>query len=470
MTSYEIIVAADAKTLGIGIRGTIPWYLPNDLAHFSRITKTALDPDTVNAVIMGRGTWDSIPENHRPLRARINVVLTSRPIDVPDGVIVSNSLHDAITQLDLVRIGKVFVIGGEGVYEEALVGDNADLFRTIHMTEVYDEGASEFDVYFGHLGSFHLDEWESTDRSEFERYGDTRYRHVTYVRKRHEEYQYLDLVRKVIEEGAHRPDRTGTGTRSIFGAQMRYSLRRGRFPLLTTKRTFFRGVLEELLWFISGSTNSNELVERGIRIWEGNTSRAFLDARGLTDLQVGDIGAGYGFQWRHFGAEYKGMDADYDGAGTDQLEEAIRMIKENPTSRRIVVSAWNPCDLQKMALPPCHMCFQFYVTNGELSCQLYQRSADLGLGVPFNIASYSLLTIMVARVCGLKPGEFIHTIGDAHVYENHVDALRQQLKRHPTDFPTISVRDKDSIDDFKVDDVEISGYKPHPTIRMEMAV
>eukprot|EP00124_Ichthyophonus_hoferi_P003015 Ihof_evm5s235 gene=Ihof_evmTU5s235 len=257
---------------------------------------------------------------------------------------------------------------------------------------------------------------------------------------RHEEYQYLDLVRHILEKGAVKGDRTGTGTISVFGAQMRFSLRNNRLPLLTTKRVFWRGVAEELLWFISGDTNANSLKEKDIHIWDGNGSKQFLDNLGLHDREEGDLGPVYGFQWRHFGAEYKDMHYDYKGQGKDQLAEVIETIKKNPDDRRMIMTAWNPLALPYMALPPCHLLCQFYVANGELSCQMYQRSADMGLGVPFNIASYSLLTIMIAHICGLKPGEFIHVLGDAHVYSNHVDALKEQLLREPKEFPTLNIK------------------------------
>ncbi|XP_071744588.1 thymidylate synthase [Lepeophtheirus salmonis] len=287
----------------------------------------------------------------------------------------------------------------------------------------------------------------------------------------HEEYQYLNLISNIIKNGNNKGDRTGTGTKSIFGAQMRFSLRNNVFPLLTTKTVFIRGIAEELFWFIRGSTNANELKEKKVRIWDGNSSREFLDSMGFTNREEGDLGPVYGFQWRHYGAEYNNMHTDYQGKGVDQLSHVIKTIKENPNDRRILMCAWNPKDIPLMALPPCHCLAQFYVANGELSCQLYQRSADMGLGVPFNIASYSLLTIMLAHVTNLKPGEFIHTLGDAHVYNNHIDALEEQLKREPRPFPTMKLkRNVECIESFTFDDFELIGYNPHPKIVMKMAV
>merc|ERR550517_1732446 len=237
------------------------------------------------------------------------------------------------------------------------------------------------------------------------------------------------------------------------------------------KKVFYRGIAEELFWFIRGSTSAKELQEKNVRIWDGNSSRAFLDSVGLNHREEGDLGPVYGFQWRQFGAEYVDMHADYSGKGVDQLANVIHLIRTRPDDRRILLCAWNPADLNKMALPPCHCLVQFYCANGELSCQLYQRSADMGLGVPFNIASYALLTIMLAHVTGLKPGDFVHTLGEAHVYSNHVEALRQQLEREPRPFPTISIKRKvENIEEFKFEDFEVTGYDPHPKIAMDMAV
>ncbi|KAG8442161.1 hypothetical protein GDO86_011094 [Hymenochirus boettgeri] len=252
--------------------------------------------------------------------------------------------------------------------------------------------------------------------------------------------------------------------------QARYSLR-DQFPLLTTKRVFWKGVLEELLWFIKGCTDSKELSAKGVKIWDANGSREFLDNLGFTSRKEGDLGPVYGFQWRHFGAEYKDAHTDYSSQGVDQLQNVINTIKNNPDDRRMIMCSWNPKDISLMALPPCHALCQFYVINKELSCQLYQRSGDMGLGVPFNIASYALLTYMIAHVTGLKPGDFVHTLGDAHVYLNHIEPLKIQLQRTPKAFPKLKiVRKVENIDDFTADDFLIEGYNPHPTIKMEMAV
>ncbi|KAG9087613.1 Thymidylate synthase [Ceratobasidium sp. 370] len=298
----------------------------------------------------------------------------------------------------------------------------------------------------------------------------------------HDEYQYLNLIRDVMNTGDTRPDRTGTGTIAIFAPpSLRFSLANNTLPLLTTKRVFIRGVIEELLWFIRGDTDGGTLAARDVHIWDGNGSRAFLDSRGLTHRKEGDLGPVYGFQWRHFGAEYVDAWADYKGKGVDQLQDVIHKIMHSPTDRRIIMSAWNPADLPLMALPPCHMFCQFYVhladpstpgAKNGLSCLMYQRSADLGLGIPFNIASYALLTHMIARVTNTEPRELIMQLGDAHVYRDHVDALKIQLQREPRPFPTLkwAERSVPTIDDFTPEDFIVEGYKPHGKIEMKMSV
>lgn len=285
-----------------------------------------------------------------------------------------------------------------------------------------------------------------------------------------EELQYLEIVRECIERGCRQNDRTGTGTLSLIGRSMRFSLENGKLPLLTTKTVPFKIVLEELLFFIRSQTDNKVLKKKNIHIWDGNSTKEFYANYGI-NREEDDLGPVYGFQWRHFGAKYKTCKDSYDNQGIDQLKIAIDTIRTNPSSRRIVVTAWNPLQLSEMALPPCHLLFQFFVANGKLSCILYQRSADMGLGVPFNICSYSLLTIMVAKITGLEPGEFIHFMGDTHVYLDHIEPLKVQLEREPREFPTLRLAEKDykEIDDFDVNDFILENYDPHPKIIMKMS-
>jgi len=262
--------------------------------------------------------------------------------------------------------------------------------------------------------------------------------------------QYLDLLSRVLDEGVQKGDRTGTGTISVFGHQMRFDLAEG-FPLLTTKKLHLKSIIHELLWFLNGDTNIAYLKENGVRIWD-----EWADGNG-------DLGPVYGHQWRSW--------PGHTGEPIDQIAWLMRELKENPNSRRLIVSAWNVADVDHMALPPCHCLFQFYVAEGRLSCQLYQRSADIFLGVPFNIASYALLTLMVAQAAGLKPGEFIHTFGDAHLYLNHLDQAREQIRRSPRALPRMSLNPEvASVFDFKYEDFVLDGYDPHPHIKAEVSV
>jgi thymidylate synthase len=287
------------------------------------------------------------------------------------------------------------------------------------------------------------------------------------------EQGYLDLLKDVLDNGIKRNDRTNVGTLSIFGAQMKFDLSKG-YPLITTKRIPWKMVLKELLWIVRGKTDAKILQDQGVHIWDGNTSREFLDDRGLHDYPEGDVGPLYGFQFRHWGAKYINCHTDYTNQGIDQLANVINEIKTNPTSRRLLISAWNVEDLDKMSLNPCHTLCQFYVdTNkGTLSCQLYQRSGDLFLGVPFNIASYSALVFMIAKLCNLKPGTFIHTIGDAHIYNNHITQVKLQLQRKPFDFPILTLKDgnQESVEDFKLSDFELENYLHHDSIKAPMAI
>lgn len=262
--------------------------------------------------------------------------------------------------------------------------------------------------------------------------------------------QYLSLLEHILEHGTDKSDRTGTGTRSVFGYQMRFDLSEG-FPLLTTKKLHLKSIIHELLWFLKGDTNVAYLQHNGVRIWN-----EWAD-------ESGDLGHIYGYQWRSW--------PDYDGGSVDQIAEAQHTIRTNPDSRRIMVSAWNVADLPNMNLPPCHALFQFYVADGKLSLQLYQRSADSFLGVPFNIASYALLTMMMAQACGLKPGDFVHTLGDAHLYLNHLDQARLQLTREPRKLPRMIINPEvKDIFDFRYDDFELVDYDPHPHIKATVSV
>lgn len=311
--------------------------------------------------------------------------------------------------------------------------------------------------------------------------------------KKHEEYKYLHLLEDIMENGVDSDDRTGVGTRKIFGTHLKFSLR-DSFPILTTKRTYWKGIVEELLWFIRGDTNANHLKDKGVHIWDGNTTREFLDNQGL-EYPEGFIGPGYGWQWRNWNRQYYAMETidkktlgitfykngkESDRPTTnpfigsiDQLSEALEKIKHKPDDRRIIVSAWNPSQVSEMALPPCHMFFQFQVSNGELHCQWYQRSVDSFLGLGFNISSYALLTCLMAKAAGLQPGTVTFAGGDTHIYKNHFEQVKEQCSREPFPFPTLIIPDVKTIADIEnltFDDIKLEGYTCHKAIKAEMAV
>ena len=287
----------------------------------------------------------------------------------------------------------------------------------------------------------------------------------------HEEYQYLNLIHDIIQENQLHVGRNGN-TLSVFGTGMVFSLEQGNIPILTTKQMAWKTCLKELLWFIKGKTDNRILNEVGVHIWDDNASRDFLESRGLSHYADGDLGPIYGHQWRHFNAKYETYDTDYTGKGVDQLAEIIRCLKD-PTerfSRRMIMSAWNPCQLNEMALPPCHILCQFNVDHeNRLSCALYQRSGDVGLGVPFNIASYSFLTHLLAKHCGLVAHEFVYYLGNAHIYDDHIAVLKAQLLRRPMDFPRCEIAVlRDNIDDYTFEDFRVLNYKSYDALKMKM--
>lgn len=301
------------------------------------------------------------------------------------------------------------------------------------------------------------------------------------LEKKHEEYKYLHLLRQILDEGAVKGDRTGVGTMSIYGTQLKFDLSES-FPILTTKKVFFRGVVEELLWFIRGETDSKKLEAKGVNIWKGNTSREFLDKKGLP-WREGEIGPGYGFQWRHWGKYYNEVpvgtpeniiNSRVVAGGIDQLAKVVDTIRNNPNDRRIIISAWNVDQIDMMALPPCHLLMQFDVTDGYLNCMWTQRSCDTLLGIPFNIASYALLTYLIAKITNLKPGTLTFSGGDTHIYLNHIDQCKEQISRTPYPFPKLNIK-KDikilqDIENLQFEDLELVDYQSHAAIKAPMAV
>ena len=291
--------------------------------------------------------------------------------------------------------------------------------------------------------------------------------------KTHEEYQYLKLIEHIIQYGNMELGRNGNAL-TVFGSAMHFDLKNNTVPILTTKKVAWKTCLRELLWFIKGSTDNALLQAKNVKIWNENATREFLDSRGITNLEENDLGPIYGHQWRHFNADYQSCKTDYTGKGIDQLQYIIDILK-NPditirNSRRLIMSAWNPCQIDEMALPPCHILAQFNVTqNKYLSCSMYQRSCDVGLGVPFNIASYSILTHLIAHHCNLEASEFIYYLGNCHIYDDHIEALQGEILREPFTFPTIKINAKfDNIDDYTQEDFKLSDYKSHESITMQI--
>lgn len=440
-----LVVALDEE-YGIGKNGKIPWTSRSDLRRFREITTENED----STLIMGRLTYESMPIKEIS-KTRRCVVVTSR--NIPDeNVTCFASLDSAIAYSGR----NVFIVGGAGVYEEAL---RSGVVRTMRVTRI--RGAHDCDVAMPWFKDY-LAEYVMTSST---REGDD----VTFESyELSDESQYLRLMRKVITDGEKRHNRTGVSTYSLFGETLTFDL--SRFPLLTTKKVYWRGVVEELLWFVRGDTSSKRLEDKKVNIWRGNTTEEFIEKRNLP-YEQGDCGPVYGFQWRHWNAPYSGCDADYDKKGVDQLKELVENIKKDPYSRRHVMSAWNVEQLDDMVLPPCHVMCQFYVSgDGGLSCQMYQRSADVFLGLPFNIASYAALTYVIARETGLRPSTLKICVGDAHVYENHMDAATTQLERRPKMFPQLRVRSGPDMFRLEASDFELVDYDPHPALKAPMAI
>lgn len=462
LANFSIIVAIDCGN-GIAKNGMIPWNVKSDMKFFRDTTIGR----GRNAVIMGRITYESIPPEFRPLSGRQCVVISRqwKQEDHP-GVIVCSSLVEALSTIgsSIKNYDEVFIAGGEQIYIEA-IRDYLYLCKRIYVTKFKTD--YECDQFFP---------WDQI--KDFGTFQDAQrtnvfIRHFIAPRVDHQEYVYLDTLKTIAETGETKSDRTGTGTTSVFGTRMEFNISE-RVPIFTTKRINYDNIIKELLFFVSGKTDTKILESDGVGIWKGNTSREFLDSRGL-EYEEGDMGPLYGFQWRHWNAPYEGCDGNYAGKGIDQLSEVIRLIRNDPHSRRILMSAWNVEQLPEMTLPPCHSYVQFNVSGDRkyLDCQLYMRSSDFFLGVPYNVASYSILTHMIAHVTNLKPRKFILVSGDAHIYSTHEDQVKRQLSRTPRPFPFLKFRGAakiHEIDDFTFKSFIIEGYTSWPFISAPMAI
>ena len=513
----NLIVAVDNKW-GIGKNNSIPWKIKEDMDFFLNLTTDVNNKSKKNAVIMGKNTWLSIPEKKKPLIYRYNIIVSSTLTQDNVRTKVSKYKQKFIfvfktlkTAYDFCKtdinndIENIFVIGGTQLYDESIKLNYINKLYITHINYDYKcdvffpqdrfcnkikecdnkvlihnneesvickninkEVVIKFNYY--DLGIY-IDE-ESIDSDESTE-------KVTIYSRNNDEFQYLNLLNRIlIEDKIGRITRNGK-TFSVFGGQLNFDIE-NNFPLLTTKKMYWRGIVEELLFFIKGDTNSKHLNEKKVKIWNPNTTRQFLDSVNLQHYSIGDMGPMYGWQWRYFGEKYKGMDHDYKGTGFDQLKNVIKLIKEDPNSRRILMTTYNPVQVNESVLAPCHsLVLQFYVRNGYLSCHMYQRSADFFLGVPFNIASTSLLLYIIANATNLKPKNVFISFGDIHIYENHIKQVKIQLDRNTFHFTKLIIKKKlnknNSINDIinymeslSINDFELKNYKCHPSIKAKM--
>lgn len=464
---FNIIVAVDQSN-GIAKNGSIPWSSKTDMQFFREKTRGA----GKNCVIMGKNTFYSIPDEFRPLEGRHNVIISKSmsPMECP-GSSVFPSLLEALINLGAYdsKYEEIYVIGGEQIYNEAI---NRFLYlcKRIYVTQ--------FKMFYSCDKTFPFELVQnhpniSLEGNPLKTRDFTRYTYMCNVV--HPEYQYINLLKNILENGENRPNRTDIGCRSLFSPDpLRFDISE-TIPLLTTKQVAIDNVIKELLWFIKGSTNSKLLEEQGVNIWKGNTSASFLKERKLP-YREGDAGPIYGFQWRHWGAEYENCNTDYKDQGIDQLKNLINGLKNDPFSRRHILTAWNVADLEKMALPPCHCFAQFYVdlSRSYLDCTVYQRSVDTTLGLPYNLASYSILTHMIGHLTQLKPRKLTFYMGDTHIYNNHVDSVKnKQINRVPRPFPKFQLKNVSQvfeIEDFTIDNFQLSQYSAWPPIKYDFVV
>lgn len=500
-------VANYRNKLAIGRNNGLLYRIREDLNFFKSITSESLSKDSKvlkNVVVMGRKTWFSIPRNKRPLPDRINIVLTNDPnlhqlspypkmlmwfpwLPYDFNTRGKNTYFMTFGQFENFYArthANVWVMGGGEIYRKFLQSAHLKP-QKVYLTEILDykpETGHEPDAFMDAL------DWSykliGNSETKYDAGTKQKYRFLRYavVKGGTDEKGYLDLCNQVLKQGKERLDRTGVGTISSFGHQLHFDIS-DTVPLLTTKRVPWKHVIEELLWFMRGDTNAKILQRKGVKIWDGNTSREFLDARGLTHYEEGILGAGYGWQWRFFGAKYSQAFADTSNidygavGGFDQLNYVLRMLHDDPYSRRILMSYWNPPDFDKTALVPCHFSVQFYVEDrdGEkyLDCHFTMRSNDLLLGHPFNIFSYAVMTYILALKSGMKPGKLVYTGADVHIYKNHIEQMETQLSRIPRPLPKLWVSPDVKYKDWheiQIDDFDIIGYFPHPPIRAPMAI
>jgi|LauGreDrversion4_2_1035121.scaffolds.fasta_scaffold108807_2 thymidylate synthase len=467
MVYFSILFACDKNNGGFSNENSLPFKLSKDMKYFKDITSKPYKKNCKNVLIMGKNTYYSKPSLNDD--RRIEMVISNNS-DKKDNFFKSfeECLEKLSTRND---IGKIFLIGGKNLIEKYYNNVNCEEILVSFLD--FENFENKYDNFIDKslFNSFYMISCKN-DKDYCKLNNCNVYIEFTkYNKYKTSEISYINLINEVLDNGEIRNDRTGTGTISLFGPQIEIDISES-FPLLTTKRLKFSNILAEVLWFLSGETNINFLKENGVNIWDGNTSREFLDKRGFYDYKEGDIGPLYGYQWRNFGGNFK----DKNSKGVDQIERMLNLLKTDPTSRRIFMSAWNPVDLDKMALEPCHVSFQLYVSESEgkkyLSGKLYMRSNDLFLGAPWNIAGYSLLIYMFCHLTGYLPKKLIYSLGDAHIYSNHIKQVEEQMSRPLRPFPKLKIIKEgiNNFEDFDMNSFELENYEPHSFIKADMAV
>lgn len=484
---FNIIVCAD-NNYGIGKNNDIPWKFTKDIIYFKNLTIGDIKDDLYNVVIMGNNTYNSIPIQFKPLKQRINIILSKSnlPSDInllddidyiKNNPIYFNNINNLLLFLDKIKrhINECFIIGGSQIYDIFL---DLKLVNKVYLTYIQNTNYNctkffNFKKYIKQFNFLNSNYYDDIDIKTNTKYTLINSEYI-YVNK--EEKKFIKTINKILNKGVYNLDRSGIGTLSIFGKSFTYDIRNYRLPLFTQRKVFLKGIIEELLFFISGKTDTKILEEKKVNIWKGHTSREFLDSRGLYDLKEGDMGAGYAFQLRHFGTEYVNADTNYNGMGFDQLEYVINEIKTNPTSRRIIFSYWNPKDFHKTSLLPCHILYNFHINidTNELSCSFYQRSNDYMLAGVYNVCSASILVFMICKLTGYKPGKIIHNIGNIHIYMNQIQVVKEIIQNEPYNFPLLLINDpKDEIrqiEDFKFEHFKLLFYNSYKKYNIPMSV
>ncbi len=500
MTKKVICISSIASNRSIGFNHNLIFSISSEMKHFSKTTTITQDPTKINAVIMGKNTFMSMSLSPLPKRKNyvISNTLNKENFQNYSNLYIYKNIENCFNDLQKnEEIENIYIIGGEGIYKYFLDNNYVD---ELILTFVKEPIISYGDSFFP---TFDTSKYQITSLSKLTSDGTEVVSNkkikidyeIAYIKKNnnvnlystclgnfknnylnsnnHQEYQYLNIIKDTLYHGTLKDSRNSKVLSSKF-KKMDFDISKD-FPLLTTKKVYFNGVIKELIWFLGGNTDANILANQGVSIWNGNSSRSYLDNIGLTHYKEGECGPIYGYQWRHFNHKYEGCDKNYDNKGIDQLLNVISLIKHNPYSRRILMTAWNPCQLQEMVLPPCHVSYQFIVENCQetgdkkLSCIMYQRSGDLFLGIPFNIASTALLTYIIADITNTIPDKISIVIADAHIYIDHIEQIKIQLKRIPYQFPKLKFKNKiTNIDKITFDDVILENYEYHPTIKAKM--